>query len=150
MEKENYQSDLRKGLLTCKYVNDLKNILERYLTVDEIPNSIKNNLPLTKNFTRLHLCIAKGNKSWQGLVVGFPGDTKDLTTGNVGTPYLRIILYPILELFQEVNKDLNNNAKCIYFLGSRFSDVFIRKFKLSQECNQINDEEYVEICKGAF
>lgn len=27
---------------------------------------------------------------------------------------------------------------------------FIRKFKLSQECNQINDEEYVEICKGAF
>lgn len=131
MKKENYRSYLRKGLLTDKYIIELKSILEKHLTIKKIPCDLVKDSAITKNLTRLPLFIATGNKSWQGLVVGFPGNTRDMTTFNVGTPYLRVILHPILQLFQAVNnKYLDNNAKCIYLLGVRFPDVFIRKFKL--------------------
>jgi len=36
----------------------------------------------------LYLAKCKGNKSWQGLVVGFPGTKKQLATANVSTPYM--------------------------------------------------------------
>jgi hypothetical protein len=101
------------------------------MTIDEIPKSFINNSSIIGTLSGLRLRIATGNKSWQGLVVGFPGKTKDMTTANVGTPYLRIILFPILKLFKEVNRQyFQNNARCIYLIGARFSDVFIRKFKL--------------------
>jgi hypothetical protein len=130
MKKENYGYDLKNGNLTNTYVVELENLLRKHMTLEDIPNNLIKNSYLNENLSRLRLYIANGNKSWQGLVVGFPGNTKDMTTTNVGTPFLRIILLPILQLFEEVNQHLYNNAKCIYFLGARFSDVFIRKFKL--------------------
>lgn len=130
MKKEYYSSDLKKGILDSEHMDELKELLGNHLTIEKIPNDLIKTSNISGYLTKLPLFIAKGNKSWQGLVVGFPGDAKDITTRNVGTPFLRMLLYPILELFQRVNEHLNNDAKCVYFLGSRFPDVFVRKFKL--------------------
>jgi hypothetical protein len=131
LKKENYLKDLREHVLEKKYILELENVLKQYMTIEEIPDHLIKHSSIIENLSGLRLCIAKGDKSWQGLVVGFPGNTKDMTTTNVGTPYLRIILLPILRLFEELNQQcFQNNSRCIYFLGVRFPDVFIRKFKL--------------------
>jgi hypothetical protein len=85
---------------------------------------------VTKHFSRLDLHIAEGPPSWQGLVVGFPGTSDQLSTVNVGTPYLRKILYPMLETHRRVEAHLASRTPCLYLLGSRFRDVFLRKFRL--------------------
>ncbi|TFG71773.1 MAG: hypothetical protein E4H27_03890, partial [Anaerolineales bacterium] len=51
---------------------------------------------ITEQLTRLDLFEVRGNPSWEGLMVGFPGNRYELSTQSVGTPYLRMILYPIL------------------------------------------------------
>lgn len=132
--KENYDVNLRGGKLINKYVNELLDFFEKPLVAKDIKNlerSEKNRLNINKHLDKLPLFIISGNKSWQGLAVGFPGNTEDLKTVNVGTPFLRLLLYPILDLFQRVNKEyFNGGAKCLYFMGVRFPDVFIRKFRL--------------------
>jgi len=77
----------------------------------------------------LPLQIYRGNKDWQGLVVGFPGTKDDLRTENVGTPQLRLVLYPILEICKQLNEDNNGNMPCLYLIGAHFNDVFLRKFE---------------------
>lgn len=132
--KENYEVNLREGKLAGKYnyVDEILCIFEkRHLIVKKLESSERSSLNVSEHLARLPLFIISGNKSWQGLAIGFPGNTKDLTTKNVGTPFLRKLLYPILDLFQRVNKEhFNGGAKCLYFMGVRFPDVFIRKFKL--------------------
>jgi|GEM_PF-910906 len=85
---------------------------------------------ITEYLTRLELRVIEGNKSWEGLLVGFPGNVTELSTKSVGTPYLRSILYPILDLHHRLQKEYNKKLPCIYFVGERFSDVFLRKFDL--------------------
>lgn len=132
--KENYGTSLREDNLTNEYVNQLLDVLKRHLIVKNVKNlerSEKDKLNISKHLDKLSLFIISGNKSWQGLAVGFPGDTEDLTIRNVGTPFLRMLLYPLLDLFQRVSKEyFNGDAKCLYFMGARFPDVFIRKFRL--------------------
>jgi hypothetical protein len=89
---------------------------------------------ITNYLTRLNLSFIEGNSSWEGLMVGFPGNVEELSTKSVGTPYLRMILYPILDLhhrLQQVHE--GKKLPCIYFVGERFSDVFLRKFELLKE-----------------
>lgn len=88
---------------------------------------------ITEAFTRLHLSVIEGNSSWEGLLVGFPGNKNELSTKSVGTPYLRKILYPILDLHHRLQTRLDKKLPCIYFVGERFSDVFLRKFDLLKE-----------------
>ena len=80
----------------------------------------------------LYLAKCKGSKSWQGLVVGFPGSGGQLATAAVGTPYIRKILYPILRLYEEAKKDIKGSAPCLYLLGTSFSEVWLRKFRFFQ------------------
>ncbi len=82
----------------------------------------------TPNF-KLPLQIYRGNKAWQGLVVGFPGTKDDLRTENVGTPQLRLVLYPILKIYRQLNEDNNGKMPCLYLIGAHFNDVFLRKFE---------------------
>ena len=85
---------------------------------------------ITEELTRLSLRMVEGNKSWEGLFVGFPGTVRELSTKSVGTPYLRKILYPILDLHHRLQTQAGKHLTCIYFVGERFSDVFLRKFEL--------------------
>ncbi len=132
--KESYRKNLREGKLTHEYVDKVLKVFQKPLVVKSINNlekSEKKKLNISKYLDRLPLYIISGNKSWKGLAVGFPGNTADLTTESVGTPFLRMLLYPLLDLFQRVSEEhLDGEAKCLYFMGARFPDVFLRKFSL--------------------
>lgn len=104
------------------------------LTIHEIHEAFYksgiNSPKITEFLTRLPIKYVTGNSSWQGMVVEFPGDKKELSTSSVGTPYLRKILYPIADLRRRIEKHEDIKLPCIYFIGERFSDVFLRKFYL--------------------
>jgi hypothetical protein len=88
---------------------------------------------ITEHLTRLPHFVVEGNPSWEGLLVGFPGNRAELSTKSVSTPYLRKILYPILDLHHRLQSELNKKLPCIYIVGERFSGVFLRKFELLDE-----------------
>lgn len=85
---------------------------------------------ITRELTRLPIYLARGGRNWSGLVVCFPGKEEELTTRFVSTPYLRRILHPILELFGRLRSSGFRDLPCVYILGERFPDVFLRKFRL--------------------
>ncbi len=87
---------------------------------------------ITEYLSRLKLFIVRGNPSWEGLAICFPGSASDMAISNVGTVYLRMILYPILDLLQRIRikENKENGFPCVYFIGERFSQVFLRKFSL--------------------
>ena len=85
---------------------------------------------ITDLLTRLTLYVVVGNSSWEGLVVGFPGDQYQLSTKSIGTQNLRKILYPMLDLHHRLQSELGKDLPCIYIVGERFSDVFLRKIDL--------------------
>jgi len=129
-----YYSDLtRGGVLSHKAVSVLLDALKEYLSVEPLPEEVYQKssfVPkITNELTRLPLYIARGPKSWGGLVVAFPGTITQLTTEYVGTPYLRRLLYPILDLHKRTQEYTNEKLPCIYILGARFPDVFLRKFQ---------------------
>jgi len=125
-----YQTMLAKGKL-AKDRQSLETCAKKYF--GERGLSLKS-LNETKccqisSLNGLFLATCKGNKSWQGLVVGFPGTKEQLGTAAVGTPYMRRILYPILKCHEEARPDINDPAPCLYVLGEAFSDVWLRKFR---------------------
>ena len=138
LKRGGYFSDLRRdGVLDCKAVLLLLNELKKYLTVESLPQQIYQKSTfgpkITEELTRLPLYIARGRKSWSGLVVAFPGTITQLTTEYVGTPYLRRLLYPILDLHKRTQEYAKERLPCIYILGARFPDVFLRKFQFLDE-----------------
>jgi hypothetical protein len=88
---------------------------------------------ITEQLTRLDLFRVEGNPSWEGLLVGFPGNRDELSIKSVGTPYLRMILYPILDLHRRLQHHFGKRLPCVYLVGDRFSDDFLRKFELSKQ-----------------
>jgi len=78
--------------------------------------------------SNIEFWICQGYRSWEGLVVVFPGTREDLSTKNVGTPFLRKILYPMLVLHRELRLHYSRPMPCLYLVGERFNDVFLRKF----------------------
>jgi hypothetical protein len=138
-DKEIYFKLLTTGSLSKTTINSvLDHITCLDLNIAEVPPSlIKKNeygKKITDHLTRLHLSVIEGNPSWEGLLVGFPGNVKELSTKSVGTPYLRMILYPILDLHHRLLEIYpEKRLPCIYFVGERFTDVFLRKFELLKE-----------------
>ncbi len=137
LKKGEYFSALTKGKLDMAPVKDLLTELEldSRLSVECVPSELvqqtESQAKITEELTRLGVYVARGLKSWGGLVVTFPGSTKQLTTEIVGTPYLRRILYPILDLHRRINSHYQDeHLPCLYLLGTRFPDVFLRKFRL--------------------
>jgi hypothetical protein len=132
LKKGEYFSAL--STLDMKSVKDLRTGLGSHLTVEEVPPELlrrtEDQAKITEELTRLGVYVAKGPRSWEGLAITFPGSTRQLTTEIVGTPYLRRILYPILDLYHRINDHYGRSLPCIYLLGARFPDVFLRKFRL--------------------
>jgi hypothetical protein len=133
MGRAMYQTMLAKGKLV-KDVRRLRTRAKKYfgergLSLEPMDEKRISQGPYLNG---LYLAICKGNKGWQGLVVGFPGTGRQLATAAVGTPYMRRILYPILRLYEEAQKDINGPAPCLYLLGTSFSEVWLRKFRFFQ------------------
>lgn len=137
-EKAVYFKSISSGKLSHSTINLNLDYMKRCgLNSSPIPPGtnmrIENSAKITDYLTRLQLFIIEGNPSWEGLFVGFPGNRDELSTKSVGTPYLRMILYPILDLHHRLQSQLGKRLPCIYFVGERFSDVFLRKFDLLRE-----------------
>lgn len=129
-----YFSRLSHGELSQRSINSITSNIKKHLNLHAVPKEVfsatHSRPQIGRELSRLQLYIASGHKSWSGLVVGFPGTATDLNTTHVGTPYLRKILYPILDLFQRLQQHYSDQLRCIYFIGERFPDVFLRKFRL--------------------
>ena len=129
-----YYSALSQNELSFKSVDKILALFKKHLTIYPVPpNLLKGRGPnssIDKSLARLPLYVALGGKSWGGLVVCFPGGSQDLSTTHVSTPYLRKILHPILDLQQRLQTAYPGQLRCIYLVGDRFSDVFLRKFRL--------------------
>jgi hypothetical protein len=138
LEKGGYFKDLSEGKLFSTTLDRIQNhIKNQGLSINQIPPSLlkknKYGEKITEQLTRLSLSVIEGNPSWEGLFVGFPGNKEQLSTKSVGTPYLRMILYPILDLHHRLRSESGKKLPCIYFVGERFSDVFLRKFELIKD-----------------
>lgn len=127
-----YFTDLTNKKLSIKPVESILTHMKKIMKFKDIPASVHRGgeygTKITEQLTRLDLSIVRGNKSWEGLAITFPGDKRDLTTRNVGTPYIRMILYPILDLYHRIQEHEKRKMPCVYLIGDRFSDVLLRKF----------------------
>jgi len=129
-EKEAYRGALNKGTLSYESLNQLLAFFDDMkLCLESVPKELLKELGVSSLLNRLELRVCYGNRSWEGLVIGFPGDRKELSTKYVGTPYLRVILYPILDLYVKLRQQSTRPLPCLYLLGERFNDVFLRKFR---------------------
>ena len=125
-DKEIYASSLNKGTLSKRAVNNILELMNsRGMSVEKLPAEI---LKQTGYRPKIEFWVCRGNRSWEGLIVGFPGTKKDLSTQNVGTPFLRKILYPMLVLHRELKWHYSRPMPCLYLIGDHFNDVFLRKF----------------------
>jgi len=127
MQKATYARALGNKTLSGSAVGDLIAFIEsRGMKVEDLPAEI---LRRARYRSKLKFGVCRGNRSWEGLVVGFPGARQDLSTENVGTPFLRKILYPMLLLHRSLGPHYSRPMACLYLLGDRFNDVFLRKFR---------------------
>jgi hypothetical protein len=135
LERGGYFSAITNGgLLDEKPVKALLTELREHLTLEDVPLKLLRQSStqgkITEKLSRLCLHVATESTSWGGLVVGFPGSVRQLTTEIVSTPYLREILYPALDLHQRINRHYEKRLPCLYWLGVRFPDVFLMEFRL--------------------
>lgn len=133
-QKGGYRSALSCESLSRKVVYEILALVSRQLKLHPVPPDILKGQELEsaidRSLAQLPLYVALGHKSWNGLVVCFPGRADDLSMVHVSTPYLRKILYPILDLNKRLQQQYSGQLRCIYLVGDRFTDVFLRKFRL--------------------
>jgi hypothetical protein len=121
---------LSEGKLSFKSLKNLLSFIKsKGMKIDDLPEAMFKERGIPKYFKRFIIKECRGNPSWEGLIVGFPGNIADLSTENVGTPFLRMILYPIIHLYLKRAERADRKYLCLYLLGVRFNDVFLRKFR---------------------
>ena len=129
-----YYTLLIENELTITPIDRILSHVRKYLSVKpldkELLTPMADNGKIAKQLTWLPLYAVTGHKSWSGLMICFPGKKENLRTENVGTPYVRSILYPILELHRRLQQHEHSKMLCIYVIGDAFPDVLLRKFKL--------------------
>ncbi|HOX14935.1 MAG TPA: hypothetical protein PLP18_02290 [Smithellaceae bacterium] len=126
-----YIDNVKDDKLSLHVVNRIMQYVSQHLVVSKIPKEIINSgNKITYNLTSLPIYLLKGHKSWSGIAVCFPGNKEDLQTDNIGTPYIRSILYPILELSRRLKEEKEGRFECIYIVGEYISEVLLRKFRL--------------------
>ena len=129
-DKKSYAQSLNEGSLSKTAVNKITDfMISRGMSIEKSSAMISEQKIITRYRPKLELYMFRGNRSWEGLVVGFPGTKEDLLTKNVGTPWLRKILYPILVLHKRIRKEDSGKMACLYLIGAYFNDVFLRKFR---------------------
>jgi len=128
-DKKSYAQSLNEGSLSKTAINNISDfMISRGMSIEKSSAVILKQKKITRYRPKLELYMCRGSRSWEGLVVGFPGTKEDLLTKNVGTPYLRKILYPILVLHRRVKMEYSGAMPCLYLIGAHFNDVFLRKF----------------------
>ena len=137
LRRGEYFAALSAGdILEERYVDNLLGAMASRVSVERVPPELLRSTPnqgkITEKLSRLPLRVARGPKNWGGLVVGFPGSGEQLTTDALGTPYLREILYPILDLRRRLEKHYGERLPCLYLLGVGLPDVVLRKLRLLQ------------------
>ncbi|RJP84509.1 MAG: hypothetical protein C4518_18495 [Desulfobacteraceae bacterium] len=131
MKTPKYIDKVRNGELSIETVDNILKHISKYLVMIEMPSDILNlENKLTYHLTSLPIYIVKGHNSWSGIVICFPGKKEDLKTENISTPYIRSILYPMLELSRRVKESEKGRFECIYIVGEYVSEVLLRKFRL--------------------
>ncbi|MGB4204089.1 MAG: hypothetical protein WBJ84_00535, partial [Bacteroidales bacterium] len=127
-ENERYAKGLAEGSLDLGAINRIINFVstKRMSCSKEEGEELKKK---TGYKIKLPVYTVRGDKRWQGLAVGFPGTKDDLRTENVGTPWLRLILYPIIKMFKQFSDDHDGKMRSLYLMGTCFNDVFLRKFE---------------------
>ena len=129
-DKEAYRSALRDGTLSYKSIDELLAFFKNNkMRIEKVPKEFFKQKGVNNILTRLELRVCYGKRNWEGLIIGFPGTRQELSTKYVGTPYLRLILYPILDLYLKLQQQSARAFPCLYLLGERFNDVFLRKFR---------------------
>jgi hypothetical protein len=124
-----YQKALSQGTLSKKAINDIVEfMMSRGLTVDKSSELVLKQKKSTKYRPKIELYMCTGSKSWEGFIAGFPGNKEDLMTANVGTPWIRKILYPVLMMYTRIKSEYQRAMPCLYLIGAHFDDVFLRKF----------------------
>lgn len=127
--KTSYARMLKDKDLSYKAFKAIRAFIKKKgMRVETFPQELLKQYNVAKNLTRHELYICSGRRSWEGLIIGFPGTRQQLSTEYVGTPYLRLILYPILDLYGILRQQSPRAMPCLYLLGERFNDVFLRKF----------------------
>ena len=128
-DKKSYAQALNEGSLSKATLNKIiKFMISKGMSIEKSPSEILKQKRITGYRPKLELYLCRGNRSWEGLIVGFPGTKEDLTTKNVGTPWLRKILYPLLVLQKRISEEDVRTMPCLYLIGAHFNDVFLRKF----------------------
>ncbi len=133
MKEKRYVEKVKNGELSLETVDYILNHISKYLDISKIPDDIlylrsKRNYHLTS----LPIYIVKGHNSWSGIIICFPGKKNELKTENISTPYIRSILYPILDLSRRAKESGKGRFECIYIVGEYISEVLLRKFRLLQ------------------
>mgnify|MGYP000847414382 CR=1 FL=1 len=127
-ENERYAKGLAEGSLDHGAINRVI----KFMRDKEMTCSLEEGEELKKKTgykIKLPVYTVRVDKRWQGLAVGFPGTKDDLSTESVGTPWLRLILYPIIKMFKQFSDDHDRKIRNLYLMGSCFNDVFLRKFE---------------------
>lgn len=128
-DNKTYAQALKEGSLNKTAINNISDfMISRGMSIEKSSAVILEQKKITRYRPKLELYICRGSRSWEGFVVGFPGTKEDLLTKNVGTPYLRKILYPILVLHRRIRMEYSGAMPCLYLIGAHFNDVFLRKF----------------------
>lgn len=128
--KVSYRRLLLDGKLSHKSLERLLVFLrQKGMHVEKIPKEILTQVEAGRILKGHELSVCYGKSSWEGLIIGFPGTRQELSTQNVGTPYLRMLLYPILDLYIKLQRQSERVMPCLYLFGERFNDVFLRKFR---------------------
>jgi len=122
-----YPKSLNQGTLNKKAINNLLEFMkDKGMSVERLPAEI---FKQTGYRPKIEYWVCRGNQNWEGLVVGFPGTKNDLSTRNVGTAFLRKLLYPMLILHRSLRDYYSRPMPCLYLIGDCFNDVFLRKFR---------------------
>jgi len=128
-DKKTYPQALNEGSLNKRAINNILDfMISRGMSIEESSSVISEQKKIARYRPKLELYMCRGTRNWEGLVVGFPGTKEDLLTRNVGTPWLRKILYPILMLYKRISDVDERPMRCLYLIGAHFNDVFLRKF----------------------
>ncbi|MCK4430264.1 MAG: hypothetical protein KAW19_03080, partial [Candidatus Aminicenantes bacterium] len=117
--KKSYAQLLNEGSLSKTAVNKITDfMISRGMSIEKSSAVILEQKKITGYRPKLELYMCQGSRSWEGLIVGFPGTKEDLLTKNVETPYLRMILYPILALHWRIRMEYSGTMPCLYLIGA--------------------------------
>lgn len=85
-DKKTYAQALKEGSLNKTAINNISDfMISRGMSIEKSSAVILKQKKITRYRPKLELFMCRGSRSWDGLVVRFPGTKEDLLTKNVGS-----------------------------------------------------------------